>query len=88
MNSPIPDDLKTWVAELRASVDRGDLAKLGSIDLGSGTAALPAEYTVRIMLADLHDLEAMTPDEANDPVNVAHRARLLADFRLLQFLLG
>ena len=40
-----------------------------------------------IVLADLDEFEAMAPGEANAPVNVARRASLLADFRLLQFLL-
>ena len=75
-----------WIAELRVRLDRGDLAMLDPIDIGYGTYNLPAERTIQIMLADLADVEAMTPSEVNDPVNVARRASLLADFRTLQFL--
>ena len=77
-----------WIAELRARSERGDLTTLGSIDFGDGLPALPAEHTVLLMLADLDELEAMTPSEANDPVNFARRTSLLADFRTLQLLFG
>ena len=77
-----------WIAELRTNVEGGDLAHLGRIDVGDGLPALPAEHAVQLMLADLDEFEAMTPDEANDPVNVARRASLLADFRTLRFLFG
>ena len=83
---PLPDDsLRAWIAELRARLDCGDLALLDPIDIGYGTYNLPAARTVQIMLANLADFEDMGPDEANDPVNVARRASLLADFRALQF---
>jgi len=75
-----------WIAELRARRDRGELAALGPIDFGDGLHALPAEHAIELMLADLDELDAMTPGEANDPVRVARRASLLADFRALQFL--
>ena len=39
------------------------------------------------MLADLDDFEHMTPDEANDPVNVARRDVLLTSFRILRTLI-
>ena len=80
------DVLMGWIAELRAPLSHGDLAKLGPIDFGDGVPALPAEYTIQLMLVDLDDLEDMTPDEADDPVNIARRASLLADFRVLQLL--
>ena len=89
MHGPIPDDsLVSWIAELRSRAERGDLAALGPVDFGDGLPALPAEYAVQLMLADLDGFEAMTRSEANDPANVAQRASLLADFRTLQFLLG
>jgi hypothetical protein len=77
------DELAAWIADLRARLDRGELATLGPVDVGHGTDALPAQDTVRIMLADLDDLEDMTPDEADDPVNVARRDVLLTSFRIL-----
>jgi hypothetical protein len=77
-----------WIAELRARVERGDLTALGPIDFGDGLPTLTAEHAVQLMLTDLDELEAITPSEANDPVNVARRASLLADFRTLQLLFG
>jgi hypothetical protein len=86
MLSLLPDDsLGAWIAELRARLDRGDLAMLDPIDIGYGTYNLPAARTIQIMLADLDEFDDMDPDEATDPVNVARRASLLADFRALQF---
>ena len=52
------------------------------------TDILPAEDTVRIMLADLDDLNEMTPDEANDPINAARRDVLLTSFRILRTFIG
>ena len=63
------------------------LQTLAPIDLGHGTHALQAARTIRIMLADLDRFRNMTPDEADDPVNVARRTSLLADFRVLRSLL-
>ena len=77
-----------WIAELRVRLDRGDLAVLGPIDFGDGLPALPTEHTVQLMLADLDDFEDLTPDEANDPVNVARRDVLLTNCRILRTLIG
>jgi hypothetical protein len=40
------------------------------------------------MLADLESYDDMTPAEADDPVNVARRDGLLADFRVLRIVIG
>jgi hypothetical protein len=89
MHSLRPDDnLLAWIAELRARLDRGDLARLAPIDLGYGTYVLSAGYTIRIMLADLDGFENLTLTESVDPVYIARRANLLADFRVLRFLIG
>ena len=85
---PPDDELAAWIADLRARLDRGELATLGPVDVGHGTQVLPAEDTVRIMLADLDDFEDMPPDEANGPVNVARRKVLLTSFRILRALIG
>ena len=85
---PSDDELAAWIGDLRARLDRGDLAQLGPVDVGHGTDILPAQDTVRIMLADLDDFEDMTPDEATDPVNVARRDVLLTSFRILRTLIG
>ena len=80
--------LTPWIKELRARVARGHLARLGPIDFGDGLPALRAEHAVHLMLADLDDFEDMDPDEAADPVNIARRAGLRGDFRILQLLIG
>jgi hypothetical protein len=77
-----------WIAELRARRERGDPAALGPIDFGDELPALTAEHAALLMLTDLDKLEALAPSEANDPVNVARRASLLADFRTLKLLFG
>src|SRR5262245_45304491 len=82
---PDDDNLLAWIAKLRARLDRGDLATLTPGNIGFRTGDPPAELTIRIMLADLDSFADMDPDEAADPVNIARRASLLADFRTLQF---
>ena len=82
------DELAAWIADLRTRLDRAELATLGPVDVGHGTDAVPAQDTIRIMLADLDDFEDMTPDEANDPVNVARRDVLLTSFRILRTLIA
>ena len=78
------DELAAWIADLRVRLDRGDLATLGPVDVGHGTDVLPAQDTVRIMLADLDGFDEMPPDEADDPVIVARRDVLLTSFRILR----
>lgn len=85
---PANDELAAWIMDLRVRLDRGDLATSGPVDVGHGTDVLPAQDTVRIMLADLDGFDEMTPDEANDPVNVARRDVLLTQFRILRVLIG
>jgi len=48
---------------------------------------MAAEWTIRVMLADLDGFDDLEPEEADDPVNVARRASLLADFRVLRLLI-
>jgi hypothetical protein len=81
-------EITGWIADLRARLDRGDLATLGPVDVGHGTDVLPAQDTIRIMLADLDGFDEMTPDEANDPVNVARRELLRTNCRILLTLIG
>jgi hypothetical protein len=80
-------EIAAWIADLRARLDRGDLATLGPVDVGHGTDVLPAQDNIRIMLADLDGFDEMTPDEANDPVKVARRDVLLTAFRILRTLI-
>ena len=80
-------EVAAWIAELRARLDRGDLATLGPVDVGHGTQVLAVQDTVRIMLADLDEFEDMTPEEANGPVSVARRDVLRTNFRILRTLI-
>src|SRR5262245_48778821 len=84
---PPDDDLMAWISELRARLDRGELAALDSIDVGYGARILRAEHTIQIMLMDLDSFDEMEPADAADPVNVARYLGLLADFRVLRLLL-
>ncbi|MDP8924952.1 MAG: hypothetical protein M3O34_19060 [Chloroflexota bacterium] len=78
------DDLAGWIAELRDRVARGELAGLGRIDMHG--AMVPVELVVRIMLADLDDLDAedVIPEQRHDPYAARRRQALLRDFRRLR----
>jgi len=78
MSNAVPEgDLKTWIIELRARLECGEFADTPPVDLGYGTGPLPAEGTIRIMLADLDDSD-----------HVPLRLLLLDDFRHLRGLIG
>jgi hypothetical protein len=81
------DAFMAWIAELRARLNRGDLAQLPPVDIGHGTDILPTEHTVRIMLADQDHFDDMDPNETADPVTAARRARLRVDFYIPQLLI-
>ena len=83
---PTAGTLTGWITDLRAHLDRGELATLAPVDLGYGM--MPAERIVRIMLADLDDLADLAPDEADAPGNIVRRASLFADFYVLRSVLG
>lgn len=85
-----PDDgLDRWLGELRGHLERGALVDLPPVELGHGTRCLPGETTVRIMLADLDDLEDPDGSAANDPAWRLGRLRgLRDDFGRLRRLLG
>ena len=88
MSGLLPEDnLTSWISELRARLDHGDLQTLLPTDLGHGIHASRSMHAIRIMLADLDRFQDMTPGEVVDPVIVSRRTCLLADFRVLRFLL-
>jgi hypothetical protein len=83
------DDLDRWIRDLRTHLDCGDLARLSPFDIGDGTARLPGEITVRIMLADLADLNDPEGGWGGDAAWRDERRRgLLDDFGRLRELLG
>jgi hypothetical protein len=86
---PPAEALARWISDLRGHLERGALMELPPFELGHGTRCLPGETTVRIMLADLDDLEDPEGSAARDRTWRGMRlGRLLADFRWLRGLLG
>ena len=83
------DPLTLWIADLHARLNAGDFDGLAPFELGHGTGHLPGETTIRIMLADLADLENPSGSARNDPGWQQRRLRwLLEDFRELRELIG
>jgi hypothetical protein len=77
-----------WIDGLRSRLDDGELAALGPLDLGDGTADRPGETVVRVLLADFDHLKRL-PDDALDALDVpSRRAELLDDFARLRALAG
>ena len=56
---PSDGEFCAWIRALRDRLDRGELAEHPPVDVGYGTRAMPAERTIRIMLADLDSFEAV-----------------------------
>jgi hypothetical protein len=83
------DDLDRWIRDLRTHLDRGDLAGLSPFDIGDGTLHITGERAIRIMLADLADLDDPMGSTARDSrVRDVRRHSLLQDFARLRELLG
>ena len=81
-------DLTTWIDELRYRARQGHLATLGPIDIGDRTGVLPGERTIRIMLADLDDINHLLLDASTSTHLTVRRRHLLNDFRRLRDLIG
>jgi hypothetical protein len=78
-------ELARWIVDLRARLNAGALTGLPRIDLGYGTARLPAEIAARTMLADLDHLKALPADDA---IRQARLMILLGDFGRLRLQIG
>src|SRR5690242_1234793 len=78
----VPDGgLDRWIDGLHDRLDHGGLDGLGSIDLGDGTGHLPGNTTIRVMLADLADLDDPDGSAVRDPAwREERRDHLLDDF--------
>jgi hypothetical protein len=77
---------EAWVTELRARLGRGDLAKLGPLQLWEDVPPMPGELMVRIMLADLDHFADLTPTHRAEPGVQRRRRALLEDFARLRSL--
>ena len=85
----LDDGLTHWISDLRGHLERGALMELPPFELGHGTRRLPGETTVRVMLADLDDLEDPAGSAARDAGwRARRRLSLLLDFEQLRALLG
>ena len=73
-----PDDLATWIADLRGRVARGELAALGRVELDGGI----------ILVADLDHYDDLPPTWRRDLAVVARREALLRDLRRLREQIG
>jgi hypothetical protein len=83
-----PGALGQWIADLRARLDAGDLARFGPIDVGDGTGLLAGAQIVRIMLADLDHLDGLPP-VTHEWLDIPERRRALLDaFRQLRDRIG
>jgi hypothetical protein len=80
--------LDRWIDDLRDRLKRGDLVGLRPIELGYGTGHLPAETTVRIMLADLDGWQDLPRRYRERREHVLRRLTLLDEFRRLRELIG
>ena len=78
-HAPCPDP-----HPLRSPLVKSAVTRVDACDVWD---ARPAVHATRIMLAEFGRCEDIAPDEADDPVNVARRNSLLADFRVLGSLL-
>jgi hypothetical protein len=88
-STPASDGLDGWIAALRDRLARGAFANLAPFDIGDGTGPLPGELVVRIMLADLADLDDPDGSWRLDATNREERRLDLHDaFRRLRELLG
>ena len=86
---PSEDGQRPWIDGLRKRLAAGELARLAPIDLGDGTGHLRSEVTVKVMLADLADLDDPEGSWGGDAAWREERRRfLLADFRRLRELIG
>ena len=85
-----PDDsLDGWIRDLRGHLARGDLAGIRPIELGYGTRHLRGKTTIRVMLADLDDLDDPEGSWGGDAAwRDERRHRLRDDFTRLRALLG
>jgi hypothetical protein len=92
MSADEPDDeLAVWIATLRNRLDRGEFVGTDPINLGNGTGPLAGGLLIRVMLADLEDLD--DPDgsyrlDGEHPNRATCRGNLLRDFKRLRALLG
>ena len=81
-------DILTWITELRDRVERNELAGRGPIDFGYGTTTVPPERIIRIMLADLRDLDGAPVRRRRWAAAMTRRLDLLKAFRRIREQIG
>jgi hypothetical protein len=84
----LDEEISAWIAALRHRLAAGELAALGPIDVGDDTDNLPGEVVVRIMLADLNDLDSLAPGGHDQAVAITRRRALSEDLQRLRELIG
>jgi len=84
----VAEPLDQWITRLHDRLRRGEFDGLDPIDIGHGTARLPAEHVVRTMLAEFDDLAAPDGSWLIAGSREDRRRALLEDFRRLRELLG
>jgi hypothetical protein len=80
--------LTDWIDALRGRLAQGDLAGLGPIDVGDGTGHLSGEITIRVLLADLDDLDDPDGSWRVGGARAERRRDLDAAFGRLRALIG
>lgn len=79
--------LTPWIAELRARLARGELARLRPVVIPSGPP-LPAEFAAKLTLADLDHFEDLPPARREHPDLLVRRRLILHDLQALREQLG
>ena len=82
------DDLDGWIMTLRHRLMRGEFHDFQTFALHPGDPALPCEFLVRIMLADLDDLRQSSPRALQPSTTLTSAAALREDFLQLRMLLS
>jgi hypothetical protein len=76
--------LAAWLTELRARLDRGELAQLKRLPLGNGVTLVNVELAVRQILEEIDTVATMTPVERERVFTRMRRRKLVDTLEWLQ----
>jgi hypothetical protein len=76
--------LEAWIDELRGHLERGELGRFGVVELRDGSHIFTLEHAVKIMLADLADLDSLPADHSPNALRAGRRQALRDDFQYLR----